>query len=331
MKVALVASALAGLLAVLLPVAGLVGTVGAVAAIGDEGSTSGAGASAGQLAVEAAALDIPLNALVAYRLAAGSCPGLRWGVLAAIGRIESDHGRSTLPGVTVGANQAGAEGPMQLLPATFAEYAVDAGDGDVASPYDLVDAVLAAARLLCADGGGTAAGLRGAVFSYNHDWTYVDDVLAWADRYEQGLAAAAPAEPSASTASPGSADAAQLGGVAAEWALLRVGLPYEWGGTGPGSFDCSGLVLRAWEAAGILLPRVAADQFGAGIHVPVADASVGDLLFFATDPRDPTTIHHVAIYLGGGLMVEAPHPGASVRVVAVYPDGLVPVVTRPAR
>jgi len=89
------------------------------------------------------------------------------------------------------------------------------------------------------------------------------------------------------------------------------------------------LVLRAWEAAGVELPRVAADQFGAGEHLSLAEAEIGDLLFFAPDPSDPATIDHVGIYLGGGRMVEAPHTGADVRVVDVYPEGLVPEVTRP--
>src|SRR5579862_8877370 len=117
------------------------------------------------------------------------------------------------------------------------------------------------------------------------------------------------------------------GGVALAWALQQVGKPYQWGAAGPDAFDCSGLVLRAWQAAGVALPRVAADQYGAGSHLPVADVAPGDLVFFATDPSDPATIEHVGIALGDGRMVDAPHTGASVRVEAVWPDGLVALAT----
>jgi cell wall-associated NlpC family hydrolase len=87
--------------------------------------------------------------------------------------------------------------------------------------------------------------------------------------------------------------------------------------------------MRAWQAAGVTLPRIAADQYGAGELVPMAAAAPGDLVFFATNPADPSTIDHVGIYLGGGMMVDAPHTGAVVRVEAVWPSGLVPLVTRP--
>jgi len=66
--------------------------------------------------------DIPADYLALYQAAALSCPGLDWSVLAAIGKVETDHGRSTLPGIHSGHNSAGAEGPMQFLPATFAGY-----------------------------------------------------------------------------------------------------------------------------------------------------------------------------------------------------------------
>ena len=110
--------------------------------------------------------------------AAGTCPGLPWPVLAAVGTAESDNGRSDAPGVASGANWAGAEGPMQFEPATFAEYAlpVPPGGARPASPYDAVDAVWAAARLLCANG-AARGDLPGAVFAYNHSAAYVAEVL----------------------------------------------------------------------------------------------------------------------------------------------------------
>jgi cell wall-associated NlpC family hydrolase len=120
-------------------------------------------------------------------------------------------------------------------------------------------------------------------------------------------------------------------GAAIAFALKEVGKPYVWGATGPGTYDCSGLMLRAFQAAGIELPRVSRDQFNAGGHVPVREAQPGDLLFYATDPTDPSTIHHVVLYMGNDQMVEAPFTGASVRVRPVpwnYRE-LVPLATRP--
>jgi hypothetical protein len=132
--------------------------------------------------------------------AAGTCPALPWAVLAAIGTIESDNGASQSRGVHSGANYAGAEGPMQFEPATFAEYdlPVPLGGVDPPSPYDQVDAVWAAARLLCADGAG-AGHLAPAIFAYNHSAAYVAEVLALAAGYSF------PAPPSSSSTGTGPA------------------------------------------------------------------------------------------------------------------------------
>ncbi len=124
------------------------------------------------------------------------------------------------------------------------------------------------------------------------------------------------------------------GGVAQaaiNFALAAVGKPYVWGATGPDTFDCSGLMLRAFQKAGVDLPRVSREQFNAGGHVPVSQAQPGDLLFLAADPHDPATIHHVMLYMGNDKIVEAPYTGASVRVQpAPWTDpDLVPLATRP--
>lgn len=103
-------------------------------------------------------------------------------------------------------------------------------------------------------------------------------------------------------------------------ALSRVGLPYVWGAAGPSTFDCSGLVQWSFRQAGILMPRVAAEQFLTGDHIPLADAQAGDLLFWANDPSDPGYVDHVGIYLGNGTLVEAPHTGAYVQVITVPPN-----------
>lgn len=134
------------------------------------------------------------------------------------------------------------------------------------------------------------------------------------------------------TASCGTAQLAQ--GVAASaiaFALHEVGKPYVWGATGPDTYDCSGLILRAFQSGGVTLPRVSWQQYQAGGHVPVRQAQPGDLLFFATDPSDPATIHHVMLYMGNDRMVEAPYSGQPVRVQPVswnYGE-LVPLATRP--
>ncbi|MCW2543056.1 MAG: Lytic transglycosylase catalytic [Frankiales bacterium] len=113
-----------------------------------------------------------------YKLSAQYCPGLSWKVLAAIGQLESGHGRSTKT------SSAGARGPMQFLPSTWRSYGVDGdGDGraDILSAYD---AVPAAALYLCRNGAGLGGhNLYNAIFNYNHaDW-YVRKVLALAERY----------------------------------------------------------------------------------------------------------------------------------------------------
>jgi peptidoglycan DL-endopeptidase CwlO len=95
----------------------------------------------------------------------------------------------------------------------------------------------------------------------------------------------------------------------------RRGLPYVWGAAGPTAFDCSGLVQWSFAQAGIVMPRVAADQALSGPAVPVSQLQPGDLLFYHTDPTDPTYISHVAIYLGKGWMIQAPAPGQDVEIV----------------
>ena len=101
----------------------------------------------------------------------------------------------------------------------------------------------------------------------------------------------------------------------------RLGMPYVWGAAGPREFDCSGLVKWSLAQAGVLMPRVAVDQALAGPPVPVAQLQPGDLLFYHTDPTAPTYISHVAIYLGGDLMLQAPAPGLDVEIVPLVVGG----------
>jgi NlpC/P60 family len=252
--------------------------------------------------------DIPPALLPLYQAAADSCPGLPWPVLAAIGKVESDHGRSTAPGVTSGANFAGAAGPMQIgiggkAGNTFGSYAVDA-DGGGASVYSAADAVFTAANYLCRNGAAQGRDVARAVFAYNHaDW-YVTKVLAIASGYAatQGLPAGAPAE--------------DVAAAAVQFAYSQLGAPYLWGATGEeGYYDCSGLMLRAYLAGGVRLPRTSRQQWTAGARVyNIGDLQPGDLVFYAYNLADPGTIHHVGIYIGAGNMIDAPHRGAVVRI-----------------
>jgi cell wall-associated NlpC family hydrolase len=100
-------------------------------------------------------------------------------------------------------------------------------------------------------------------------------------------------------------------------AASRVGAPYVWGAEGPNSFDCSGLVQWSFAKVGIRMPRVAQEQFFTGPHIPYKDARPGDLLFWHYEPQDPTFVSHVAIYVGNGQMLEAPHTGDVVKLIAV--------------
>lgn len=98
---------------------------------------------------------------------------------------------------------------------------------------------------------------------------------------------------------------------AVSYARSAVGSPYVWGATGPGSFDCSGLTLAAWGAAGVSLPRTTYTQAAAGGTVPRSALAPGDLVFYYSG------LSHVGIYAGGGQIIHAPRPGATVRYAPV--------------
>jgi cell wall-associated NlpC family hydrolase len=287
---------LLGLLATVFLVLGLI-------AVGLSTSIIGGGPPSTQ-----AQRDIPAAYLPLYQAAADSCPGLPWPVLAAIGKVESDHGRLQAPGVTSGANFAGAAGPMQIgiggkAGNTFGSYAVDA-DGGGADVYNPADAVFTAANYLCRNGAAQGREVAKAVFAYNHSGRYVSQVLAIASGYAatQGLPAGAPAE--------------DVAGAAVQFAYSQLGRPYRWGATGQqGFYDCSGLMLQAYRAGGLQLPRTSRDQWHSGPRVwNVGDLQPGDLVFYAYNLADPSTIHHVGIYIGAGNMIDAPYTGAFVRV-----------------
>jgi cell wall-associated NlpC family hydrolase len=127
----------------------------------------------------------------------------------------------------------------------------------------------------------------------------------------------------------GLAEASTQGDAAVAFALSQVGKPYVYGATGPYGYDCSGLAMASWLAAGVQLPRTAAEQYFAGAHVPLSQVEPGDLVFWASDPSDPSTIYHVAISLGGDRTVQATETGQTVQVLTLWAAGLVPTATRP--
>lgn len=135
----------------------------------------------------------------------------------------------------------------------------------------------------------------------------------------------APSDGGPSTLSPGVAN------TAIQTAVHETGKPYVWGGTGPDTYDCSGLMQVAFSRAGVVLPRTAREQYNAGAHVPLAQAQPGDLVFWGYDSHDPDSIHHVALYLGAGKIMEAQQSGVPLgtRPVSFTERGILPLATRP--
>jgi peptidoglycan DL-endopeptidase CwlO len=103
-----------------------------------------------------------------------------------------------------------------------------------------------------------------------------------------------------------------VGDQALQAAISREGDPYVWGAAGPGQFDCSGLVVWAYAQEGIALPHYTGSLWNSGVHVARADLEPGDLVFFFAD------ISHVGIYIGDGMMIDAPDFGVPVKVDPVY-------------
>ncbi|UQA97500.1 C40 family peptidase [Streptomyces halobius] len=266
-------------------------------------------AAGSQISAQGGAVgDIPPDMLALYRKAApAACRGLDWTVLAAIGKVETDHARHPTM-----RSYAGAVGPMQFLPTTFKGYAypVPPGGANPPSPWDPTDAVYAAARMLCANGAksGTSKGIYKAIYSYNHaDW-YVKKVLAQAKTY-------AAAQPNGIDSN---ADVTSNAIVKA--AYTQLGVPYVWGGgtiNGPsgGGFDCSGLTSYAvYQGTGhkVVLPRTSQEQRHVGKSVPRDQMQPGDLIIFNKDGWG-----HVGIYAGGNRMIDAPRPGKRVEIISL--------------
>ena len=275
-----------------------------------------------------ATASIPAAYLAGY-IKAGHEYHVPWTVLAGIGEVESDHGRSDLPGVHSGANPYGAAGPMQIgiggaagntwggapiRPASghTGGYGVD-GDGDgIADVYDPGDAIPSAAAYLAAS--GAPGNIPAAVTAYNHSARYVDSVLGWAARYAAAgaqalIAASTPACQQAALPVP----PAGAAGIIISFAEQQIGKPYAWGATGPDAFDCSGLAMMAYAAAGLTIPRTSQAQWAFGTQIPASQAQPGDLVYFAGSDGTMTAPGHVGVVISEGQMIDAPFAGTIVR------------------
>jgi cell wall-associated NlpC family hydrolase len=100
--------------------------------------------------------------------------------------------------------------------------------------------------------------------------------------------------------------------IAVGYAMAQVGKPYVYGGAGPSAFDCSGLTMRAWGAAGVGLSHSASAQYGEGTHISPSQLQPGDLVFYYSP------ISHVGMYIGNGMIVNAENPSAGIRVAPLY-------------
>jgi peptidoglycan DL-endopeptidase CwlO len=333
--------AVAGVLLLgLLAVPALIGTnMFFAAGAGCSGEQSG---TAGQPPAGGQAKSIPANYLYWYQRV-GQQYGVPWTILAGIGTVESDNGQTTLPGVHSGSNAFGAAGPMQIgiggaagnvwggLPVHPAGEAVngvatDEDGGPDASVYDPADAIAGAAKYLLEF--QVTTNPSAAIFAYNHLQSYVQSVLYYAGAYAGGKYSVVSADmPSGSSA----AGCATAGGVpqvmapnqavatAIAYAEEQLGKPYQWGATGPDAFDCSGLVMMAYRAAGIDIARTSQVQWTTEQRIPASQVQPGDLVFFAGSDGTPTSPGHVGLVIGNGQMIEAYATGFPIRI-ASYTD-----------
>jgi len=301
--------------------------------------------TAGQPTASTKAKAIPANYLYWYQKV-GQQYGVPWTILAGIGTVESDNGQTTLPGVNSGSNAFGAAGPMQIgiggaagnvwggLPVHPAGEAVngvatDEDGGPDASVYDPADAIAGAAKYLLA--AGVQVNPSGAIFAYNHLQSYVQSVLYYAGAYAGGNFSVVSAQMPSGSSAAGCTGTSVAGGLPAinapnqivataiAYAEAQLGKPYLFGGTGPDAFDCSGLVMMAYRAAGIDIERTSEQQWATERRIPAAQAEPGDLVFFAGADGTPTSPGHVGLVIGDGKMIEAYATGFPIRV-ATYTD-----------
>jgi peptidoglycan DL-endopeptidase CwlO len=303
--------------------------------------------TAGQPPVSGSAKGIPSNYLSWYKKV-GQQYGVPWTILAGIGTVESNNGQTTLPGVHSGQNGFGAAGPMQIgiegasgntwggtpiHPASqvVAGVATDEDGDGVANVYDPADAIAGAAKYLLQ--ANVQTNPSAAIFAYNHLQSYVQSVLMYAGRYAGGNFSVVSAQlPSANTVAgcvqaaggvPAVQAPTQTVAAAIAFAEQQLGKPYLWGGTGPDSFDCSGLVMMAYRAAGVSIARTSETQWATETRVSASQVQPGDLVFFAGADGTVTNPGHVGLVIGGGKMIEAYATGFPIRVASYANRGAI--------
>ncbi|MGP4023785.1 C40 family peptidase [Actinomadura sp. 3N407] len=246
---------------------------------------------------------VPANYLGLYR-DAGEKYGIPWNVLAAVGKVETDHGRSTLPGVSSGENYAGAGGPMQFLAATFKSFAVDGNRDGRKDRYDPADAIPSAANYL--KHSGAPERMRTALFAYNHSWDYVDLVLEWAERYVGGDFEVVQATGIDCDDNELPANGGDLVKRIISFAMAQRGKPYVFGANGPDAWDCSSLIQAAYRTVGLDIPRTTFQQWPFGVKVDKGDEQPGDLVFFNSGPgTSSNNPGHVGMVIDDNKMIVA--------------------------
>jgi len=294
------ASGTAGL--VLVPVAGIA-LIAGVAGAQQQAAADATPAAAGGLIPGA----VPAAYAAAVAKAGVSCPALSPALLAAQLQTESGWNPNAV-------SPGGAQGVAQFMPGTWLGWGRDENGDGTASALDPADAIPAAARYDCALA-AQVAGVPGDVqqlmlAAYNAGpgavlAAYGVPPIAETQSYVTAITRLA-ATYAAPVAAPATGRAATVIGVAMSFR----GTPYLWGGSTPGGFDCSGLTAYAYAAAGVTLSRTSQAQQAAAS--PVSDPRPGDLVFMGGSGTGTAT--HVGIVIGGGLMVDAPHPGSVVRI-----------------
>ncbi|WP_030165196.1 NlpC/P60 family protein [Spirillospora albida] len=262
--------------------------------------TSRAGA---QPAAAADAGAIPANYLELYQKA-GRAYGIPWNVIAGIGKVETGHGTSRLPGVSSGENYAGAGGPMQFLAATFKAFAVDGDKDGKKDRYDPDDAIPSAAAYLKHN--GAPQRMRTALFMYNHSWDYVNLVLDWAKRYVGGDFTVVQSNGVECKDNELPANAGDVVRRVLAFALAQRGKRYVFGANGPDAWDCSSLLQAAYRTVGISIPRTTFQQYPFGVKIDKGDEQPGDLVFFNSGPgTSSNNPGHVGMVIGDGKMIVA--------------------------